>query len=107
MGKPPSSTANPVSVTLDPSLARAREATGIVVKRGATLPVKSSAAIVTNISAPEPQVIAFPELLLSVGARASVVPLAVYVPIPISQSLPSVMVYLSLFWSVTPAAANV
>jgi hypothetical protein len=60
-----------------------------------------------TIASPD-SVIAEPPSLLSEGVRDSVVPEAVYVPLPISQfEVPSSMTYRTESPSETPAAAKV
>ena len=65
-------------------------------------------AINTDTSLLPLRFIALFELLLSVTVLVKVVPLAVYVPVPISNaSLPSSITYLTTSPSDTPDAANV
>jgi hypothetical protein len=66
----------------------------------------SSAAAEINTLALPDRLIGLSELLLSRTVRESVVPLAVYVPWPISHAVPSSMTYRTTSPSTTPAAAN-
>tara|TARA_R110000782_G_scaffold3228_2_gene11909 strand:- start:2285 stop:2692 length:408 start_codon:yes stop_codon:yes gene_type:complete len=68
---------------------------------------RSSTTAPTNTTALPVRLRAESELLLSVTVRDRVVPEAVYVPVPISQSGPSSITYRTTLVSTTPASANV